>query len=89
MIDIMWKRCETKEKTGKTLTLKLRFADFSTITRSSTSNKAYTEKDITTVAMGLLPAKDIQAQGIRLLGVTMSNFLETKKQETIQLKIDF
>ena len=29
IIDIMWKRCEAKEKTGRTVTLKLRFADFS------------------------------------------------------------
>jgi DNA polymerase-4 len=89
IIDIMWRRCEAKQKAGKTLTLKLRFADFSTITRSSTANKAYTKNEINTVAMRLLPARDIQAQGIRLLGVTMSNFLDENEQATKQLKIDF
>jgi len=89
IIDIMWRRCEAKQKTGKTLTLKLRFADFSTITRSSTSNKAYTKNDIDAVVMKLLPTKDIQEQGIRLLGVTMSNFKDEKQQYAKQLKIDF
>jgi len=89
IIDIMWKRCEAKKKTGKTLTLKLRFADFSTITRSSTSNKGFLKNDIDAVVMTLLPTKDIQEQGIRLLGVTMSNFLDENQAYAKQLKIDF
>jgi len=89
IIDIMWSRCETKQKKGKTVTLKLRFADFSTITRSNTSNKGFTRTDIDALLMSLLPIKDIQEQGIRLLGVTMSNFQEENPQYAKQLKIDF
>jgi len=89
IINIMWRRCEAEQKAGRTLTLKLRFADFSTITRSSTSAKAYTKNEIEAVAMQLLPTQDIQEQGIRLLGTTMSNFHEEHQQYTGQLKIDF
>jgi DNA polymerase-4 len=89
IIDIMWKRCEAKQKTGKTITLKLRYADFSTITRSSTSHTGYSRDDIDTIVTGLLPTEDIKEQGIRLLGVTMSNFREEKQQHIRQLKIDF
>jgi DNA polymerase-4 len=89
IIDIMWKRCEAKQKTGKTLTLKLRFADFNTITRSNTSSKGFTKSDIDAVVMKLLPTKDIQEQGIRLLGVTMSNFKDENHPYAKQLKIDF
>ena len=89
IIDIMWKRYEAKQKTGKTVTLKLRFADFSTITRSNTSNKGFTRNDIDAVVMSLLPTDDIQEQGIRLLGVTMSNFQDENQQYAKQLKIDF
>ncbi len=89
IIDIMWKRYEAKKKTGKTVTLKLRFADFSTITRSNTSSKGFTKSELDAVVMKLLPAKDIQEQGIRLLGVTMSNFKEENQQYAKQLKIDF
>jgi len=89
IIDIMWQRYEAKQKTGKTVTLKLRFADFSTITRSNTSSKGFKKEDIYEVVTGLLPANDIQEQGIRLLGVTMSNFLDENQQYAKQLKIEF
>jgi DNA polymerase-4 len=89
IIDIMWRRCKTKQKKGKTLTLKLRFADFSTITRSNTSNKGFARNEIDALLMSLLPIKDIQEQGIRLLGVTMSNFKDENQPYAKQLKIDF
>jgi DNA polymerase-4 len=89
IVDIMWSRCEAKQKTGKTLTLKLRFADFSTITRSNTSHMAYTKTAIDSAVQHLLPVKDIQEQGIRLLGVTISNFQDEKQPSSKQLKIDF
>lgn len=87
--DIMWRRCEAKQKSGKTLTLKLRFADFSTITRSNTSKQDFTKEEVTAVVKKLLPIKDIQVQGIRLIGLTMSNFREEKRHYPIQLKIEF
>lgn len=87
--DIMWRRCESKKKSGKTLTLELRFADFSTITRSTTSQKGFTRNELDALLMGLLPTKDIQEQGIRLLGVTMSNFQEENQAYAKQLKINF
>lgn len=89
IIEIMWKRSELKQKRGKTLTLKLRFADFSTITRSHTLPKAYTREDIDAVVQTLLPARDIREQGIRLLGVTLSNFHEETLAPARQLKIEF
>ncbi len=89
IIDIMWKRYEAKQKTGKTVTLKLRFADFSTITRSNTSGKGFKKADIYEVVTGLLPLNDIQEQGIRLLGVTISNFQDENQKYAKQLKIDF
>jgi len=89
IIEIMWRRCELKQKQGKTLTLKLRFADFSTITRSHTLQKAYYKKDVDAVVQTLLPARDIREKGIRLLGVTLSNFQEETLASARQLKIEF
>jgi DNA polymerase-4 len=89
IVDLMWGRCNAKEKAGRTLTLKLRFADFSTITRSTTSQKAYTKTAIEEAMQKLLPVQDIQEQGIRLLGVGISNFRDEKQLYTKQLKIDF
>jgi DNA polymerase IV len=89
VIDIMWKRYEGKQKDGKTVTLKLRFADFNTITRNNTRDKAFTKEDVQEVVMQLLPVEDIKEQGVRLLGVTMSNFKDEQGPSTSQLKINF
>lgn len=86
---IVWDRCQAKQKSGRTLTLKLRFADFTTITRSSTSKTEFTEDEILDVGRKMLPMDDIREQGIRLLGLTMSNFREENQLTPVQLKIDF
>lgn len=87
--DIMWTRCENKQKTGKTITLKLRFADFTTITRSHTSAKEFERQELNEILISLLPVSEIQEQGIRLLGVTLSNFREEKQNRSQQLEIGF
>jgi len=89
VLDIMWKRSEAKKKSGKTLTLKLRFSDFTTITRSSTQQNGFSYEEMLTCLMNLLPAQKIKERGVRLLGATMSNFqIETQKSSD-QMKIDF
>ena len=87
--DIMWKRCSGRQKTGKTLTVKLRFADFTTISRRSTSKLPYTREDLNPLIMNLLPTGDIKARGVRLLGVSLSNFEHEKPDYPLQLKIDW
>jgi len=87
--DIMWNRCEAKQKSGRTLTLKLRFADFSTITRSSTSKVDFTKEEIIILGRKLMPLEEIRKQGIRLIGLTISNFREGNLAHPVQLKIEF
>jgi DNA polymerase-4 len=89
VIDIMWKRCEAKNRIGKTVTLKLRFADFSTITRSHTHNQGFTKEEMVSTIMNLLPNEEIKERGVRLLGGTMSNFQFENRNDQNQLKIDF
>lgn len=89
IIEIMWSRCEAKQKFGKTITLKLRFADFTTITRSNTKNIAFTKNEITSIILDLLPKEEILEQGVRLLGVSMSNFPQDHLPISAQLKFDF
>jgi DNA polymerase-4 len=89
VVDIMWERCEDKRIKGKTLTLKLRFSDFNTITRSHTQNHAFSEKEIKSNLLRLLPGEEIKARGIRLLGATLSNFQTEKPKSSGQMKIDF
>lgn len=89
VINIMWERVTAKNKQGKTITLKLRYADFNTITRSHTQNKPYTKPEVRQVVFNLFPSETIQNNGIRLLGVTMSNFCDEDHTFPRQLTIDF
>jgi DNA polymerase IV len=58
---------------GRTVTLKVRFPDFRTITRSATLPEPFAvSAEIARLALGLLEKIDT-AGGIRLLGVTVSN----------------
>lgn len=89
VIDIMWWRCESKKKFGKTLTLKLRYADFTTITRRSTNNKRFTKDEAILTLLSLLPADEIKKRGVRLLGCTMSHFNDEMRNYSGQLEFDF
>lgn len=89
VLDIMWTRYEAKKKKGKTLTLKLRFSDFTTITRSSTQSHYFSQEEMRTCIMNLLPRKEIEKRGVRLLGATMSNFQVDDTKSSKQMKIDF
>ncbi len=60
---------------GKTLTLKVRYHDFNTITRSITSKRGFSRKeDIMSKVPQLLSATETGRKAVRLLGITVSNF---------------
>ncbi len=63
---------------GRTVTVKLRYADFSTITRSHTSSTPLGhEEEILAVARRLLFESERPHEPIRLLGVTLSQLVAT------------
>ncbi|MES2269014.1 MAG: DNA polymerase IV [Bacteroidota bacterium] len=76
---------------GRTITLKIKYSDFRQITRSLSLNNNIDDADtILNTAKALLAATDIENSRIRLLGITVSNFLlpETKtKLKTHQLTL--
>ena len=74
---------------GKTLTIKINYADFESITRSKTLESGYFLKDeinktIDFLIENLLPFP----KGIRLLGLGVSNFLEEETGTGNQLKLE-
>ena len=83
-------RMKKKGAAGKTVTLKVRYADFETITRS-TSFSHYIDdtKDIADTAINLLEETKVGNQKVRLLGITMSNLNLSKKGQFKQLEIPF
>ena len=71
--DAAWTRIERYGARGRTLTLKLRYADFRTITRARTIPGLFGEREsIRSEGWALLAALLPVTQGIRLLGLTLS-----------------
>jgi DNA polymerase IV len=74
-------RMERNETKGRTLTLKVKFADYRQITRSRTMLEYVESQDqILMIALELLASIELEAQAVRLLGITLSN-LDTEMDE--------
>jgi DNA polymerase-4 len=75
IIDKVWRHCETARLFGRSVTLKVKYADFQMITRSHTgpaalASRSELERQSVTLLAPLFPAR----LGVRLLGVTVSGF---------------
>ena len=63
------------QKIGKTLVLKIRYADFTTLTKRRSLEEATRDPEvIQRVAQELYQSLEANPSGIRLLGVTLTNF---------------
>ena len=87
--DELWRRLQRAQTFGRTLTLKVKFADFEQITRSKTlPDLIVSETVLHKTAVDLLKAEEPFVKGVRLLGLTISNFTQEEKGP-VQLTIDF
>lgn len=76
-------RLKSSEKMGKTITLKIKYDDFTQITRSiSVESPIYKHKDIRVNIYNLLKNISNNGKQIRLLGVTISNLVDIKEECT-------
>lgn len=86
-------RLEKKNLKGRTLTLKVKFADFKQITRNSSFALFVSDYEtISSTAKALLEGLDLEDKEIRLLGITLSNFdsavgKTASSQQSYQLEI--
>ncbi len=81
IVDVFCERLQKADNYGRTITLKLKTADFQTLTRSH--SKSYfirNKKDITDIALILLEENSTAFDKIRLIGLTASNL--EKEQDT-------
>jgi DNA polymerase IV len=77
MADEVWAWCEKADAFGRTVTVKVKFADFHQVTRSRSFSGQVTSRDLLRqTALELVRSLFPPSQGIRLVGVTMSNFPE-------------
>lgn len=80
LIETVARHCGRRDISGKTVTLKLRYADFKTITRSRTLGHPISTSDniretVQLLLNGLMPLP----QGVRLLGVTLSGLIDSRR----------
>lgn len=74
IIAIVWERIEASQARGRTVTLKLKFSDFRTMTRAaSVPHWVSDREEFAALARGLLAAELPLPQPIRLMGLTLGN----------------
>ncbi|GEO85950.1 hypothetical protein GCM10007920_32480 [Ciceribacter naphthalenivorans] len=88
LVDKVWRHCEAKNLLGRTVTLKIKFADFRQITRSRTVGTSLrAASDVESIACSLLEPLFPTEKGIRLIGVTISSFDEDREIGQDQLSL--
>jgi DNA polymerase-4 len=74
LIDKVWRHCESTGNRGRTVTLKIKYADFETITRSrSVAAAVASRSNLAHLAIGLLEDAMPLPKPVRLLGVSLSS----------------
>lgn len=88
VIDAAWTRIARAGVQGRTVTLKARFADFRTVTRSLSGARPYASREDIDVGAKLLLGRLLPVpSGIRLLGVTLANLPEGEAPEQPRLAL--
>lgn len=84
------KRLKKHNVAGKTITLKIKYSDFSQQTRSKTLPYFISDKTILLEIVSELLYQERMKDSVRLLGISVSNLnTEQKKFVVVQLKFDF
>ncbi len=87
----VWERAQRSKVKGKTLTLKFKYSDFEQHTRSKTLTGFFDSKKLFFLeSTKLMQVEGGFEKGIRLLGLTLSNFIcEEDNQRPVQLILEF
>lgn len=88
---ISFERYQKTKTLGFTIVLKLKYADFRQVTRSKTLDQAIaSEEEYAENALNLMNESLLDDEGIRLIGVGISNFKkEEVKEKPTQLTLEF
>jgi Nucleotidyltransferase/DNA polymerase involved in DNA repair len=88
--DEVWRRASRREFYGRTVTLKVKYADFEQITRSKTLGGFVSDFGLFwQIAQELLGIVDYSEKKIRLMGLTVSNAFDMEHPGGFQLEFDF
>ena len=82
IVDKVWRYCEGSGIRGRTVTLKVKFANFQQITRSRTGQvQIMTRSELEQLGNALLEPLFPVAKGVRLLGVSLSSLAGESESE--------
>jgi DNA polymerase IV len=86
MADEVWAWCEKANLRVRTVTVKIKWANFQTSTRSRSMESAIqTRHGLHEVALDLIRSVFPPPKGVRLVGVTLSNFQSQSASEAAEL----
>jgi len=88
LIDKVWRHCEDKGTRGRTVTLKVKFADFELISRSRTvASLVGSRGELELAASDLLKAIFPTKKAVRLLGLSISGFVDAQAECPVQITL--
>ena len=84
----VWRHCQATGIQGRTVTLKVKFADFQQITRSKSVGDAIDSlADLERLSLGLLEPLLPPRKGVRLLGISLSSLTQAQPTGRRQLSL--
>jgi DNA polymerase-4 len=88
LVDKVWRYCESTGVRGRTVTLKVKFADFQIITRSRSRAAPISDRStLASISAELLAAQFPLRKGVRLIGVSISSLCTDSAQVGLQMTL--
>jgi DNA polymerase-4 len=90
LVDKVWRYCDSTGVRGRTVTLKVKFADFQVITRSHTRAAPVSDRStFASISAELLAAQFPMRKGVRLIGVSLSSLCTGLRDDDPQMTLAF
>ena len=90
LVDKVWGYCDGTGVRARTVTLKVKFADFQIITRSRSSAAPISDRStLASISVELLAAQFPMPKGVRLLGVSLSSLIDDRMEDGPQMQLGF
>jgi DNA polymerase-4 len=88
LVDKVWHYCDSTGARGRTVTLKVKFADFQIITRSRSRVAPISDRStLASISAELLAAQFPMRKGVRLIGVSLSSLCEDASDVDTQMTL--
>ncbi|SFB30214.1 DNA polymerase-4 [Rhizobium sp. NFR07] len=90
LVEKVWSHCEAKGLSAKTVTVKIKYSDFTQATRSKTTSLPFADcSHVLEAASELLATVHPFRRPVRLLGVTLSSLTNDTGDDSNQPQLDF